>query len=120
MAASPHPEEAPFDETGVKRELTGAAAKIVAGVALAFSAYQLVIAAFAPLSSLPTRSIHVGFLLALAFLIHPISGKANRHRLAPYDALLAAVSFAIGLYPLGFEAELIQRSGDPSTLDLFV
>ena len=27
-----------FDETGVKRELTGLAAKIVAGVALAFAA----------------------------------------------------------------------------------
>ena len=55
--------DAAFDETGVKRELTGLAAKVVAGVALAFSTYQLVIAAFAPLSSLPTRSIHVGFLL---------------------------------------------------------
>jgi len=49
-----------FDETGVKRDLGGAAAKVVAAVALAFSVYQLIIAAFAPLSSLPTRSIHVG------------------------------------------------------------
>ncbi|HSC98493.1 MAG TPA: hypothetical protein VLI21_06305, partial [Casimicrobiaceae bacterium] len=60
--------EPAFDETGVKRELGGAAAKVVAAVALAFSVYQLIIAAFAPLSSLPTRSIHVGFLLALTFL----------------------------------------------------
>ncbi|TMH54274.1 MAG: hypothetical protein E6H53_18715, partial [Betaproteobacteria bacterium] len=48
----PHVPEAAFDETGVKRELTGTAWKIVAGVALAFSSYQLVIAAFSPLSSL--------------------------------------------------------------------
>ena len=67
--------EAAFDETGVKRELTGAAWKVVAGVALAFSTYQLLIAAFSPLSSLVTRSLHVGFLLLLAFLIHPVSAQ---------------------------------------------
>jgi TRAP transporter 4TM/12TM fusion protein len=127
MAATPEVQavhvqaaEAAFDETGVKRELAGAAAKLVAGVALAFSGYQLVIAGFSPLSSLPTRSIHVGFLLALAFLIHPVSKAADRHRIAWYDAALAAVGFAFALYHLAFESELIQRSGDPSTADLVV
>ena len=69
--------EAAFDETGVKRELTGTAWKVVAGVALAFSTYQLLIAAFSPLSSLVTRSLHVGFLLLLAYLIHPISAQGR-------------------------------------------
>jgi TRAP transporter 4TM/12TM fusion protein len=115
-----HPEEAAFDETGVKRQLTGWAARIVAAVALAFSAYQLVVAAYAPLSSLPTRSIHVGFLLALAFLIHPVAGWADRKRIAWYDALVAAAAFTLALYHLVFEADLIQRSGDPSTTDLVV
>ena len=112
--------EAAFDETGVKRELAGTAARVVAGVALAFSTFQLVIAAFAPLSSLPTRSLHVGFLLALSFLIYPVSRRANRHRIASYDAALAAIGFALAFYHLVFEAELIQRSGDPSTTDLVV
>ncbi|HEX6136377.1 MAG TPA: TRAP transporter permease [Casimicrobiaceae bacterium] len=112
-----HPE---FDETGVKRELAGRAARLVAGVALAFSVYQLVIAAFAPLSSLPTRSIHVGFLLALAFLIHPVSARANRRRIAAHDAFLALLAFGLALYHLVFEAELIQRSGDPNLADLVV
>src|SRR5512144_1776431 len=112
--------DAAFDETGVKRTLQGWAAKLVAGVALSFSAYQLVIAAFAPLSSLPTRSIHVGFLLALAFLIHPVSARANRRRIAAHDALLALLAFGLALYHLVFEAALIQRSGDPSLADLVV
>ncbi len=112
--------EAAFDETGVKRELAGKAAMVVAGVALAFSTFQLVIAAFAPLSSLPTRSLHVGFLLALSFLIHPVSRRANRHRIAPYDAALAAIGFALAFYHLIFEADLIQRSGDPTAADLVV
>src|SRR5512132_3785840 len=109
-----------FDETGGKRELTGTAARIVAAVALAFSSYQLIIAAFAPLSSLPTRSIHVGFLLALSFLIYPISARANRARIAPHDALLALLAFGLALYHLVFESALIQRSGDPSVADLVV
>jgi TRAP transporter 4TM/12TM fusion protein len=114
------PEEAAFDETGVKRVLAGRAAIAVAVVAFAFSAYQLVIAAYAPLSSLPTRSIHVGFLLALAFLIHPVAGWADRHRIAWYDLLFASAGFALGLYHLLFEADLIQRAGDPSLADLAV
>jgi TRAP transporter 4TM/12TM fusion protein len=109
-----------FDETGVKRELTGWAAKLVAAVALAFSGYQLVIAGFAPLSSLPTRSLHVGFLLALAFLIHAGGKWAARNRLPWYDIALAALSFALATYHLVFEAALVQRSGDPSVADLAV
>jgi TRAP transporter 4TM/12TM fusion protein len=114
------PAEVPFDETGVKRELAGLAAKALAAVALAFSTYQLIIAAFAPLSSLPARSIHVGFLMAIALLIHPVSRRADRKRIAWYDALLAAVAFALALYHLVFEAELIARAGEPSTMDLVV
>src|SRR5438552_6177870 len=115
----PHVPEAAFDETGVKRELTGTAWKIVAGVALAFSSYQLVIAAFSPISSLITRSLHVGFLLLLAFLIYPISSKADRHRIAWYDAILGVVAFALAFYHWIFEAELIQR-GEPILADLVV
>src|SRR5437667_10996422 len=115
----PHVPEAAFDETGVKRELTGTAWKIVAGVAFAFSCYQLVIAAFSPLSSLIARSLHVGFLLLLAFLIYPISSKADRHRIAWYDAILAVVAFTLACYHWIFEADLIQR-GEPLLADLVV
>ncbi len=112
--------DAAFDETGVKRELTGLAAKTVAGVALAFSTYQLYIAAFAPLSSLVTRSLHVGFLMLLAFLIYPVGRNADRHRIVWYDAAIAALAFTLALYHWVFEAQLIQRSGDPTVTDLVV
>ncbi|MCC7039639.1 MAG: TRAP transporter permease [Burkholderiales bacterium] len=109
-----------FDETGVRRELTGIAARTVAAVALAFSTYQLVIAAFAPLSSLPTRSLHVGFLLTLAFMINAAGKWAARTRIPWYDAILAVTAFVLSTYHLIFEAELVQRSGDPSIADLVV
>jgi TRAP transporter 4TM/12TM fusion protein len=112
--------DAAFDETGVKRDLAGLAARLVAGVALAFSTYQLVIAAFAPLSSQVTRSVHVGFLLLLAYLIHPISKRADRHRIAWYDAVLAVLAFGLSMYHWLFESDLIQRAGEPTSLDLIV
>jgi TRAP transporter 4TM/12TM fusion protein len=112
--------DAAFDETGVKRELVGLAAKIVAGIALTFSTYQLFIAAFSPLSSLVTRSLHVGFLMLLAFLIYPIGRKAARDRIVWYDAAIAVLAFALAFYHWVFEADLIQRSGDATVPDLVV
>jgi TRAP transporter 4TM/12TM fusion protein len=112
--------DAAFDETGVKRTLTGLAAKTVAGVALAFSTYQLLIAAFSPLSSLVTRSLHVGFLMLLAFLIYPVGRKASRDRIVWYDAAIALLAFALAFYQWVFEADLIQRSGDATVPDLVV
>ena len=100
--------------------MSGAAWKVVAGIALTFSTYQLLIAAFSPLSSLVDASIHVGFLLLSSFLIYPISGRANRNKIAWYDAVLAALGFGLALYHWVFEADLIQRSGDPTTADLIV
>jgi len=70
--------------------------------------------------ALVTRSLHVGFLLLLSFLIYPIARSANRHRIAWYDALLAALGFGLAFYHWMFEADLIQRSGDPTTADLVV
>ncbi|GIK87861.1 MAG: C4-dicarboxylate ABC transporter [Betaproteobacteria bacterium] len=112
--------EAAFEEHGATRRLAGRAALLVAAVALAFSTFQLVIAAFAPLSSLPTRSIHVGFLIALALLVHPVSRRADRSRIAWYDGAMAAIAFALAFYHLVFEADLIARSGDPTIADLAV
>src|SRR5450631_4246967 len=112
--------DATFDETGIKRDLVGTAARVVAGVALAFSTYQLCIAAFAPLSSQVTRSLHVGFLLLLAYLIYPVSRRADRRHIAWYDVGLAVLAFSLSLYHWVFEADLIQRAGEPTTLDLVV
>jgi TRAP transporter 4TM/12TM fusion protein len=120
-SAAPDHGSEDFSEHGVQRRLGGWSLRFVTGVALAFSAYQLVVAAFHPLSSLVTRSLHVGFLLALTFLIYPAFNSAGRlSRITAGDWLLAIGAFALGTYHWVFEAELIQRSGDPSNADLVV
>ncbi len=60
-----------ISEHGIPRRLGGWSLRILTALALAFSTFQLVIAAFAPISSQVTRSLHVGFLLLLAFVLYP-------------------------------------------------
>ncbi len=100
-------------------EPVGAAAKIVFWIAVAFSAFQIVTAAFSPLPSLVVRSLHVGFLLLLTFALFPALRSAR-----PADRaigwLLGLSGFVLGFYQWVFEADLVQRAGEPTVADLVV
>jgi len=109
-----------FQEHGTQRSLSGLALKIVIGASLLFSVYQLVVAGFHPWSSLVIRSVHVGFLLMLTFLLYPFLKSGKLDSIAWYDWILAAAAFGLSFYHWIFEADLIQRSGDPNTADLVV
>ena len=110
-----------FSEHGVQRRLGGASLRILTGLCLAFSTYQLVVAAFHPLSSLVIRSLHVGFLLAVTFVLFPAFRHVGKlSRVSPGDWVLAAGAFALGTYHWVFEADLIQRSGEPNAADMMV
>ncbi len=116
----PNIEQETFSEHGAQRRLGGVALLVLTGIALAFSLYQLAIAAFHPLSSLVMRALHVGFLLTLTFIIFPIRKSGRLDRVAPIDWLFAATAFSLACYQWIFEVDLIQRAGDPSSVDLFV
>ncbi len=110
-----------FEEHGHTRNLGGWALKAVIWAAIAFSAYQLMVAGFSPFSSMVTRALHVGFLLLLAFLLYPITqGAKPQTRIPWYDWILALCGFGLAFYQWIFEGDLIQRSGDPTLTDLFV
>lgn len=110
-----------FSEHGAQRRLGGIALKILVAIALAFSTYQLVVAAFHPLSSIVIRSLHVGFLLTLTFILYPVAKHGKRMtKVGAGDTALAVLGFALSTYHWVFEVDLIERSGDPNTLDLVV
>ena len=88
-------------------------------IAIAFSTFQIVTAAYSPLSSLPVRSIHVGFLLLMVFALYAAKEKGQPLKVA-FSWLLGGTAFVLSLYHLVFEGDLIQRSGDPTTTDLVV
>ena len=89
-------------------------------IAVAFSAFQLTMAAFHPLSSQVIRAIHVGFVLLLIFaLFPPLAGRGG-----VWDGLgrtlgwaLGLIGFSSGLYQWVFEADLTQRSGELTQAD---
>ncbi|MEO8507307.1 MAG: TRAP transporter permease [Betaproteobacteria bacterium] len=95
------------------------AARIIFVIAVAFSAYQVYTAAFAPLSSVVMRALHVSFLLLLTFAMFPTFARGGqRNRWLGW--VLGVVGVAVGLYQWVFEADLIQRSGDLTTPDVIV
>jgi len=83
-------------------------------VAVVFSTFQVITAAFAPLSSPVVRAIHVGFLLLMTFTLYP--PLAQRW----LGWLLGAAAFAAGIYHWVFEADLVQRAGDLTNADYVV
>ncbi|MDD2382928.1 MAG: TRAP transporter permease [Sulfurospirillaceae bacterium] len=109
-----------FEEHGHQRLLMGWAARLAMFSALSFSAYQLYVAAFQPFSSLTMRALHVSFLLLLIFMFYPATKKGHTSTIPWYDLLLSFGGFALGFYHMIFEADLIERSGDPTTADLVV
>ena len=87
-------------------------------VALLFSIFQIVTAAYHPISTQVQRAGHVGFLLMLIFLSFPAYGRERPQPVLAW--ILAAIGMSTAFYQWIFEADLIQRSGDLTTADLVI
>ena len=99
----------------------GVAAKAAFAIGIAFSVFQIWTAALSPLSSLVIRSLHVGFLLLMIFVLFGFRRSTDsRARVPWYDWLLGLTGFGLGFYHLVFEEALILRAGDPTTADIVV
>ncbi|MGB2818960.1 MAG: TRAP transporter permease [Burkholderiaceae bacterium] len=83
-------------------------------IAIIFSTFQIITAAYSPLSSTVVRAVHVGFLLLMTFVLLPPLGRRW------IGWALGALAFVIGLYHWVFEAELIQRAGELTDWDMVI
>lgn len=63
-------------------------------VSYAFVAFQVYTAGFGALSDMLQRSIHLAFVLTLAFILKPATKKAPKDKVPVYDVLLVAFSIA--------------------------
>ena len=71
--------------------------KLAYGIAIAFTVFQLIIAAWHGLPSQAVRGIHVGFLLLLSFgLVANFRARNETERLAGWA--LGAIGFLAGFY----------------------
>ena len=89
-------------------------------IAIAFSCFQLITAAFSPLSSQVVRAIHVGFVILLVFAMHPPfhrNGGALRTAGKVLGWALGLTGFVFSLYHWAYEADLTQRAGELIPMD---
>lgn len=91
-------------------------------IALAFSSFQLITAAFSPLSSQVVRAVHVGFVLWLIFTLYPPFESRERWRGfgRALGWALGLTGFVFSLYHWRYEADLTQRAGELITADWVV
>ncbi|MDG1583152.1 TRAP transporter permease [Pseudomonas sp. GOM6] len=92
--------------------------KALFAVALLFSIFQIVTAAFHPVSTQVLRAVHVGFLLLVVFISIPAFG--SKRPFQPLGWLLGLAGMATAAYQWYFEADLIQRSGDLTSSDMVI
>ncbi|TXR51117.1 TRAP transporter permease [Phyllobacterium endophyticum] len=97
----------------------GLSGKIAYGIAVAFSLFQIYIAAYGSLPSQVQRAMHVGFLLLLGFaLLGNLRARTSWGKCILWT--LGIVGFGTGLYNWVFYLPLIQRSGFLNPVDLAV
>lgn len=109
-----------YDKESDTMEYTGFMAKIVAAIAIAFSIFQLYTAIFGVLDAQLQRGVHLGFGLALVFLLYPTCKSWSRHKLHSFDLLLAVLGAAAPAYIIYEYQNLVLRAGTVSDMDLAV
>ncbi|KJS43139.1 MAG: permease [Roseovarius sp. BRH_c41] len=95
--------------------------RVIAVVGIALSLFQLYSAGIQPLGLFYQRPIHLGFILVLCFLIHPLAASWTKVRELAWciDALLIAGSVVVGLW-LPVNLETIANAITPRTIDIWV
>jgi len=109
----------PLEEGRSQRKLRGAMATAMTAAAVAASLYHLYLARFGILEALQMRSLHLAWLLPLAFILYPASRRSPRHRPTYFDAILALLAIATTTYVGAWEyGRLTERwvGVDPVTL----
>jgi TRAP transporter 4TM/12TM fusion protein len=111
-------EIAKYDPEFRFRNVAGGWKWLVFAVAAGLSLYQLATAGFGLLDAILQRSIHLAFVLALAFLLFP-SRRGRLSGSVPWtDLILALAGAAVGLYLFFDYDALVQRAGMPTPTDL--
>ncbi len=111
-----------YDPESNTRNVKGIIKVIVFAGLLAFSIFQLYTSIGTPFTAYIQRSIHLGFALALIFLLFPAIKKpgVKKDKVPFYDIILSLLAVAVGLYWPLFYDDLVFRVGRVSDIDLFI
>lgn len=112
---------AKYDPESNVRQLTGIVGMIVFFGLLAFSLYQLYFTVYERLPAQMHRPIHLGFALALIFVLFPASKRMRANgKMRWLDYVLSLLGVGVGLYwPLQYN-ELVIRASEINQTDFYV
>ncbi|MDD4021663.1 MAG: C4-dicarboxylate ABC transporter permease, partial [Synergistaceae bacterium] len=80
------------------RKYTGQWAVLITVIAVAMSMFHLYTSGFGTLMAMKQRSVHLGFLVLLTFLLYPGSKRSPRSRPSIIDWVWLALSLSSSLY----------------------
>ena len=109
-----------YDKESDTMMYTGFMAKVISALAITFSVFQLYTAVFGVLDAQLQRAVHLGFAMALSFLLYPTRKSWSRTKLHPLDLVLAVLSAASPAYICICYQQLAMRSGIVTPVDLIM
>lgn len=109
-----------YDKESNALEHKGFMAKFVSALAIAFSMFQLYTAVFGVLDAQLQRAVHLGFGLALVYLLYPTCRAWSKEGIHPVDLVLAILGAAAPAYLVIEYNELVLRAGTVTETDFLV
>ena len=109
-----------YDRESNTMQYTTFMAKVVSALAIAFSVFQLYTAIFGVLDAQLQRAVHLGFGLALSYLLYPTLDSWSRQTIHPLDVILAVLGAAAPAYIVYEYQNLVLRAAMPTELDIVV
>jgi len=93
---------------------------IVFSVCIILSLFHLYTAWQGTLPTLMHRSIHVGIIMSLVFILYPAGKKSRKDRPSILDWSLSLISLGLGAYILLNYTDIVLRAGLPNNVDVFL
>lgn len=109
---------AKYDKEAVYRSFKGWLDILVRTLCVLFSAFHLYTAATGAFPPQIQRSVHLGFVLTLVYLLYPARTDGDRNSLAWYDAILAIAGAWVCAYLVVHYDVMVLEAGPPDLSDL--
>src|SRR5690554_4563316 len=95
-------------------------ARLLYWACIIISLYHFVTSYVGAPATLKHRSLHVGMMLFLSFVLYPVSGRSGRKKLPVYDVVLSLLSLCVPLYVWIDYPNIIARAGIINTMDMII
>ena len=106
-----------YDKEATFRTFTGWMNVFIRILCILFSLFHLYTAAVGQYPPQIQRSVHLGFVLVLVYLLYPARATGDRHKLNFLDVLLAAAGAAVCGYIVWNYEVIVMDAGPPTELD---